>query len=126
MKEMWKPTGKVYTKVGYIWKPIGWTFTKANAFIAINDEPISWEIDATYYDPEGDILILEGTSQCEPLCLLLPIIKNTPPGIRENLKLLRQVNHSLMGHDLKDAAKVALIKDQQVPQASHRYGNSLI
>ncbi|GKA12562.1 retrovirus-related pol polyprotein from transposon TNT 1-94 [Tanacetum coccineum] len=26
-KEMWKPTGKVYTKVGYIWKPIGWTFT---------------------------------------------------------------------------------------------------
>ncbi|GKC26077.1 hypothetical protein Tco_1033371, partial [Tanacetum coccineum] len=26
-KEMWKPTGKVYTKVGYIWKPTGWTFT---------------------------------------------------------------------------------------------------
>ncbi|GJZ33154.1 reverse transcriptase domain-containing protein, partial [Tanacetum coccineum] len=32
---------------------------EANAFIAINDEPISREIDATYYDPEGDILILE-------------------------------------------------------------------
>ncbi|GJX29771.1 retrovirus-related pol polyprotein from transposon TNT 1-94 [Tanacetum coccineum] len=26
-KQIWKPTGKVYTKVGYIWKPIGWTFT---------------------------------------------------------------------------------------------------
>ncbi|GJX77070.1 retrovirus-related pol polyprotein from transposon TNT 1-94 [Tanacetum coccineum] len=26
-KEMWKPTGKVYTKVGYTWKPIGRTFT---------------------------------------------------------------------------------------------------
>ncbi|GKC60885.1 hypothetical protein Tco_1088483 [Tanacetum coccineum] len=26
-KEMWKPTGKVYTKVGYIWTPTGRTFT---------------------------------------------------------------------------------------------------
>ncbi|GJT68739.1 retrovirus-related pol polyprotein from transposon TNT 1-94 [Tanacetum coccineum] len=26
-KEMWKPTGKVYTKVGYIWKPTRQTFT---------------------------------------------------------------------------------------------------
>nr|GFA35060.1 reverse transcriptase domain-containing protein [Tanacetum cinerariifolium] len=33
--------------------------TKADAFIAIDDEPISSNIDATYYDPEGDILILE-------------------------------------------------------------------
>nr|GEW99760.1 reverse transcriptase domain-containing protein [Tanacetum cinerariifolium] len=32
---------------------------KADAFIAIDNEPISSEIDATYYDPEGDILILE-------------------------------------------------------------------
>nr|GFB39231.1 reverse transcriptase domain-containing protein [Tanacetum cinerariifolium] len=31
---------------------------EADAFIAINDEPISSNIDATYYDPEGDILIL--------------------------------------------------------------------
>nr|GEW02593.1 reverse transcriptase domain-containing protein [Tanacetum cinerariifolium] len=29
------------------------------AFIAIHDEPISPEFNATYYDPEGDILILE-------------------------------------------------------------------
>nr|GFB22052.1 hypothetical protein [Tanacetum cinerariifolium] len=32
---------------------------EADAFIAIDDEPISLNIDATYYDPEGDILILE-------------------------------------------------------------------
>nr|GEY13180.1 reverse transcriptase domain-containing protein [Tanacetum cinerariifolium] len=32
---------------------------EADAFIAIDDEPISPEIDATYNDPEGDILILE-------------------------------------------------------------------
>nr|GEV94771.1 reverse transcriptase domain-containing protein [Tanacetum cinerariifolium] len=32
---------------------------EADAFIAIDDEPISPEFDATYYDPEGDILIWE-------------------------------------------------------------------
>nr|GEW07480.1 reverse transcriptase domain-containing protein [Tanacetum cinerariifolium] len=32
---------------------------EADAFIAIDDEPISSEFEATYYDPEGDILILE-------------------------------------------------------------------
>nr|GEY78245.1 hypothetical protein [Tanacetum cinerariifolium] len=32
---------------------------EADAFIAIDDELISSNIDATYYDPEGDILILE-------------------------------------------------------------------
>nr|GFB05774.1 hypothetical protein [Tanacetum cinerariifolium] len=32
---------------------------EADAFIEIDDEPISSNIDATYYDPEGDILILE-------------------------------------------------------------------
>nr|GEW78695.1 reverse transcriptase domain-containing protein [Tanacetum cinerariifolium] len=32
---------------------------EADAFIAIDEELISPEIDATYYDPEGDILILE-------------------------------------------------------------------
>ncbi|GJV88489.1 hypothetical protein Tco_1532427 [Tanacetum coccineum] len=42
---------------------------EANAFIAINDEPISREIDATYYDPEGDILILEALLNSEPLPL---------------------------------------------------------
>ena len=26
-KQMWKPTGKVYTKIGYLWKPTGRTFT---------------------------------------------------------------------------------------------------
>nr|GFC14287.1 reverse transcriptase domain-containing protein [Tanacetum cinerariifolium] len=31
---------------------------EADAFIAIDDEPISSNIDATYYDPERDILIL--------------------------------------------------------------------
>nr|GFA16798.1 hypothetical protein [Tanacetum cinerariifolium] len=34
-------------------------YEEADAFIAIDDEPISSTKDATYYDPEGDILMLE-------------------------------------------------------------------
>ncbi|GJT63127.1 integrase, catalytic region, zinc finger, CCHC-type containing protein [Tanacetum coccineum] len=26
-RKVWKPTGKVFTQIGYIWKPTGWTFT---------------------------------------------------------------------------------------------------
>ncbi|GKF51379.1 hypothetical protein Tco_0147846 [Tanacetum coccineum] len=34
-------------------------FEEADAFIAIDDEPVSPVLNATYFDPEGDILILE-------------------------------------------------------------------
>nr|GFB47310.1 reverse transcriptase domain-containing protein [Tanacetum cinerariifolium] len=39
---------------------------EADAIIAIDDEPISSNIDATYYDPEGDILILEALLNNDP------------------------------------------------------------
>nr|GEZ17792.1 reverse transcriptase domain-containing protein [Tanacetum cinerariifolium] len=39
---------------------------EADAFIAIDDEPILLEFDATYYDPEGDILILEALLNNDP------------------------------------------------------------
>ncbi|GJV32263.1 reverse transcriptase domain-containing protein [Tanacetum coccineum] len=42
-------------------------FEEADAFIAIDDEQISTEINATYYDPEGDILILEALLNSDPL-----------------------------------------------------------
>nr|GFC48277.1 reverse transcriptase domain-containing protein [Tanacetum cinerariifolium] len=44
---------------------------EADAFIAIDDEPISPEIDATYYDLEGYILILEALLNSDPLPPLL-------------------------------------------------------
>ncbi|GJT15823.1 reverse transcriptase domain-containing protein [Tanacetum coccineum] len=40
---------------------------EADAFIAIDDEPVSPVFNATYYDPEGDILILEALLNSEPL-----------------------------------------------------------
>nr|GEW46007.1 reverse transcriptase domain-containing protein [Tanacetum cinerariifolium] len=39
---------------------------EADAFIAIDDELISPKFDATYYDPEGDILILEALLNNDP------------------------------------------------------------
>nr|GEV28026.1 reverse transcriptase domain-containing protein [Tanacetum cinerariifolium] len=42
------------------------SLNKADAFIAIDDEPVSSNIDATYYDPEGDILILEALLNDDP------------------------------------------------------------
>ncbi|GKG24039.1 hypothetical protein Tco_0392075, partial [Tanacetum coccineum] len=42
-------------------------FKEADAFIAIDDEQISTKINATYYDPEGDILILEALLNSDQL-----------------------------------------------------------
>nr|GFA52487.1 reverse transcriptase domain-containing protein [Tanacetum cinerariifolium] len=39
---------------------------EADAFISIDDDPISSNIDVTYYDPEGDILILEALLNNDP------------------------------------------------------------
>nr|GEV31721.1 DNA-directed DNA polymerase [Tanacetum cinerariifolium] len=41
-------------------------FEEADAFLAVDDEPILPEFDATYYDPEGDILILEALLNSDP------------------------------------------------------------
>nr|GEU78335.1 reverse transcriptase domain-containing protein [Tanacetum cinerariifolium] len=41
-------------------------FEEADAFLAVDDELISPEFDATYYDPEGDILILEALLNDDP------------------------------------------------------------
>nr|GFA22636.1 hypothetical protein [Tanacetum cinerariifolium] len=60
---------------------------EANAFIAIDDESISPEINATYYDPEGDIFILEALLNSDPLPLLLNQ-KDYFPGIHKDLKVI--------------------------------------
>nr|GEX63192.1 reverse transcriptase domain-containing protein [Tanacetum cinerariifolium] len=60
---------------------------KSNAFIAIDDEPISPEINATYYDSEGDILILEALINSYPLPPL-PNQKDYFLGIHKELKVI--------------------------------------
>nr|GEW14932.1 reverse transcriptase domain-containing protein [Tanacetum cinerariifolium] len=60
---------------------------EADAFIAIDDELISPEIDATYYDPEGDILILKALLNSDPLPPL-PNQKDYFPGIHKDHKVI--------------------------------------
>nr|GEY22727.1 reverse transcriptase domain-containing protein [Tanacetum cinerariifolium] len=64
---------------------------EADAFIAVDDEPISSEIDATYYDPEGDILILEALLNND----LEPPPSNQKdyfPSIQKDLKVVEPKN----------------------------------
>ncbi|GKB45177.1 reverse transcriptase domain-containing protein [Tanacetum coccineum] len=68
-------------------------FEEADAFIAIDDEQISTEIDATYYDPEGDILILEALLNNDPLPQ--PNQGDYSPGIQKDLKVVEPQKSSL-------------------------------
>ncbi|GKB40338.1 hypothetical protein Tco_0885280 [Tanacetum coccineum] len=61
-------------------------FEEANAFIAIDDEPISPIFNATYYDPEGDILILDALLNSDPLPS--PNQGDYYPGIKKDLKVV--------------------------------------
>nr|GEX70708.1 reverse transcriptase domain-containing protein [Tanacetum cinerariifolium] len=67
---------------------------EADAFIAIDDKPISLEFDATYCDPEGDILILEALLNNDPK----PPLSNQKdyfPSVQKDLKVVElKNNHS--------------------------------
>nr|GEZ33542.1 reverse transcriptase domain-containing protein [Tanacetum cinerariifolium] len=65
---------------------------KADAFIAINDEPISPEFDATYYVPKGDILILEELLNNDPE-LLPSNQKDYFPSVHKDLKVVEPKNN---------------------------------
>nr|GEZ57984.1 reverse transcriptase domain-containing protein [Tanacetum cinerariifolium] len=65
---------------------------EADAFIAIDDEPISSNIDATYYDSEGDILILEALLNNEPEPLSNQ--KDFFPTLHKDLKIVEPKNQS--------------------------------
>ncbi|GJU39771.1 reverse transcriptase domain-containing protein [Tanacetum coccineum] len=66
---------------------------EADAFIAIDDEQISTEIDATYYDPEGDILILEALLNNDPLPS--PNQGDYSPEIQKDLKVVEPQKSSI-------------------------------
>nr|GEV61477.1 reverse transcriptase domain-containing protein [Tanacetum cinerariifolium] len=65
---------------------------EADAFIAIDDEPISLEFDATYYDPEGDILILEALINNDPKPPPSNQ-KNYFPSVQKDLKVVEPKNN---------------------------------
>nr|GEX41949.1 hypothetical protein [Tanacetum cinerariifolium] len=61
-------------------------------FIAIHDEPVSLEFNATYYDPEGDILILEALLNNDPEPPSNQ--KDYFPLVRKDLKVVEPKNQS--------------------------------
>nr|GFB61019.1 hypothetical protein [Tanacetum cinerariifolium] len=63
-----------------------------HAFIAIHDESISPEFNATYYDPEGDILILEALLNNDPEPPSNQ--KDYFPSVRKDLKVVEPKNQS--------------------------------
>ncbi|GKB68002.1 reverse transcriptase domain-containing protein [Tanacetum coccineum] len=65
---------------------------EADAFLAIDDEPISPEIDDSYYDPEGDILLLEAILNSDP-SPPPPNQGNYLPEIRKELKVIEPKNN---------------------------------
>nr|GEY94050.1 reverse transcriptase domain-containing protein [Tanacetum cinerariifolium] len=67
-------------------------FEEADAFLAIDDEPISPKFDATYYDPEGDILILEALLNSDPEPPL-PNKKDYFPSVHKDLKVVEPKNN---------------------------------
>ncbi|GJT18088.1 reverse transcriptase domain-containing protein [Tanacetum coccineum] len=105
---------------------------ETDAFLAIEDEPISPEIDDSYYDSEGDILLLEEFINNDPSSPPLPPqelkvvepknekssideppeveLKDLPPHLEyaflEGIDKLPVI----IAKDLKDEEKVALIK----------------
>ncbi|GKA90369.1 hypothetical protein Tco_0812239, partial [Tanacetum coccineum] len=59
---------------------------EADAFLALEDDPTSLEVDDSYYDPEGDILLLEAILNSDP-SLPPPNQGNYFPEIRRELKV---------------------------------------
>ncbi|GJW66152.1 reverse transcriptase domain-containing protein [Tanacetum coccineum] len=79
---------------------------ETDAFLAIEDEPISLEIDDSYYDSKGDILLLEEFLNDDP---------SSPPLPPQELKVYAFLEFTdklpvIIAKDLKDKEKAALIK----------------
>ncbi|GJT13998.1 retrovirus-related pol polyprotein from transposon TNT 1-94 [Tanacetum coccineum] len=90
---------------------------EADSFLALEDDPTSSEVDPTYQDPEGDILILEAILNSEPPPPL-PNHEQYMPEVRKELKLCeaKNVNLPLMNLPrLEDEEKVALSEGSSSP-----------
>ncbi|GKC13219.1 reverse transcriptase domain-containing protein, partial [Tanacetum coccineum] len=64
---------------------------EADTFLALADDPTSPEVDEAYYDPEGDILLLESLLNSDPS----PNQGNYLPEIRKELKVCKSVESSI-------------------------------
>ncbi|GJT71901.1 reverse transcriptase domain-containing protein [Tanacetum coccineum] len=90
-------------------------FEEADSFLALEDDPTSSEVDPTYQDPEGDILLLEAilntktveSSVDEPPEVEL---KELPPHLEYAFLEGDNKLPVIIAKDLKDEEKAALLK----------------
>nr|GEU62598.1 reverse transcriptase domain-containing protein [Tanacetum cinerariifolium] len=104
-------------------------FEEADAFLAVDDELILPEFDATYYDLEGDILILEALLNKDPEPPL-PNQKHYFPEAHNDLKVVEPKNNKSsddeppevelkeLPHHLEYAFLVIIAKDLSVNKKS--------
>nr|GFC10511.1 reverse transcriptase domain-containing protein [Tanacetum cinerariifolium] len=107
-------------------------FEETDAFLAINDEPISPEIVGSHYDSEGDILLLEEFLNDDPSSPPLPLqelkvveptnekysineppvveLKDLPPHLEYAFLEGDDKLHVIIAKDLKDEEENTLIK----------------
>nr|GFA53680.1 reverse transcriptase domain-containing protein [Tanacetum cinerariifolium] len=99
---------------------------EADAFIAIDDEPISSNIDATYYDPEGDILILEAllNNDPEPLSNQKDFFPTLHKDLKENSHFMVKEG-IVLGHKIsKKGIEVDKAKIEAISKLPHPTTNS--
>ncbi|GJZ81717.1 hypothetical protein Tco_0646711 [Tanacetum coccineum] len=77
---------------------------EADAFLALADDPTSPEVDESYYDPEGDILILEALLNIE--------LKDLPPHLEYAFLEDNNKFPVIIAKDLSVDEKTALIKKE--------------
>ncbi|GJS83476.1 reverse transcriptase domain-containing protein [Tanacetum coccineum] len=83
-------------------------FEEADSFLAIEDDPTSPEVDPTYYDPDGDILLLETILNInEPPKVEL---KDLPPHLEYEFLEGNDKLPFIIAKDLKNEEKAALIE----------------
>nr|GFA27618.1 reverse transcriptase domain-containing protein [Tanacetum cinerariifolium] len=81
---------------------------EVNAFLALEDDPTSPEVDQSYVDSEGDILLLEAFLNDDP-SLPPPNQRNYLPEVRKELKICDNNLPVIFPKDLSVKEKTALI-----------------
>nr|GEW57814.1 hypothetical protein [Tanacetum cinerariifolium] len=95
-KKIWKPTGKVFTNIGYKWKPTGRTFT-----IVGNACPLTW-ITTTAKVPHRKSIPLESNTS-KPVVTL--VYSRKPKESRNNVPVSKSKINKSLSTDKKEPIK---------------------
>nr|GEU78218.1 reverse transcriptase domain-containing protein [Tanacetum cinerariifolium] len=87
-------------------------FEEANAFLGLEDDPDSPELDSSYYDPKGDIQMLEAILNSNPAPSLPPEVelKDLPPHLKYAFLEGDNKLPVIIAKELGEEEKAALIK----------------